>query len=132
MGKFKPFRAKKEFKPPTKKTSPEGTEDSTSDAEGNNKKNEHIEAFEVNYTKHLYQNLKTWEEGYFEYNTKNFKAALFTNKEKVDCIDSKYMRQKPLFQESETFKMNKFLVEIQAAVLDAEEQAIVNERRQWE
>ena len=29
------------------------------------------------YTKHLHQNIKTWEEGLFIYNMKNFKGVLY-------------------------------------------------------
>ena len=70
MVKFKPFKAKS-FAPPTKKKA-DGTEGSVSgedDSDGKkSKQNEHLEAYEVYYTKHLHQKVKTWEEGLFVYN----------------------------------------------------------------
>ena len=108
---FKPFKAPAGgYKAPVKENSPAGTDESISDNESAKKKNEHIEAYEVMYTKHINQKIKSWEEGLFQYNLKNFKATLFNDMQKTDCIDTKYMRIKPDFYPDEEFRTNKFLV----------------------
>ena len=126
MGKFKPFKAKS-FAPPTKTSS-------DSDGEAKNKipVNKDLEVYEVMYTKHLHQKVKSWEEGWFTYNLKNFKACLFSDTQMTDCIDTKYMRIKPDFADDEEFRANKFLVQIVSKKLDAEEQAAIDEKKAWE
>lgn len=84
------------------------------------------------YTKHINQKIKTWEEGIFQYNTKNFKASLFNDMQKTDCIDTKYMRIKPDFSDDEEFRTNKFLVQIVKRKLDPAAQAAVDERIAFE
>ena len=77
MGKgFKPFKAPAKFAPPTKVK--DGTEGSVSD-DDSTKKDEHLEAYEVMYSKHINQKVKTWEEGLFVYNNTNFKAMLYND-----------------------------------------------------
>ena len=91
--KFKPFKAKA-YVPPIKKK--DATDESVSDCGSEKtsaekaamKRDQDLEIFEVMYTKHVNQKLKTWEEGIFQYNTKNFKAALFNDMLKTDCIDT--------------------------------------------
>ena len=89
---------------------------------------EEMEIYEVMYTKHINQKIKSWEEGLFEYNLKNFKAVLFNNPQKENCIDSKYMRIKPDFYPDEQFKMNKFLVMIEKRVWDKQTQKKIDEQ----
>ena len=71
--KFKPFKAPKKFVAPKAK---EGTEDGSSDGAKTSaqKKMEDKEVYEVMYTKHINQKIKSWEEGLFLYDLKNFKA----------------------------------------------------------
>ena len=112
---FKPFKAPAKFAPPTKKN--EATEESNSGDERQAPKNDHLETYEVYYSKHINQKIKTWEEGLFTYNLKNFKAMLYNDMQKTECIDSKYMRIKPNFDTDEEFRTNKFLVQIVKKVL---------------
>ena len=109
--KFKPFKAPGKFSAPVKAKEPGSSESITDDEEAKRiKANKDLETYEVMYTKHVNQKLKTWEEGLFTYNTKNFKSQLYNDVQKTDCIDSKYMRIKPDFSEDEEFRTNKFLV----------------------
>jgi len=41
------------------------------------KGNPDLDSYEVFYSKHINQKIKTWEEGLFTYNNKNFKASLY-------------------------------------------------------
>ena len=117
--KFKPFKAK-QFAPPTQKK--ESTEESASDLDATYKQKmeQDIETYEVYYTKHINQKIKTWEEGLFTYNVKNFKSSLYNDNLKSECIDTKYMRIKPDFSPDEEFRTNKFLVQIVKRKLEPE------------
>ena len=79
MSKFKPFKAKA-FAAPTKKKEDGSSDCITDDEEAKRiKQMKDLETYEVMYTKHVNQKLKTWEEGLFVYNTKNFKAQLYND-----------------------------------------------------
>lgn len=118
-GAFKPFKAPTKFACPTKsKPAKDSSESNVSGDESPTKRDDHLETYEVYYTKHINQKIKTWEEGLFTYNTKNFKAILYNDMLKTENIDSKYMRIKPDFSPDEEFRTNKFLVQIVKQRLD--------------
>ena len=118
--KFKPFAAKKYVPPAQKKESTQGSSESEKP-----KGNPDLETFEVYYTKHLHQKIKTWEEGLFCYNIKNFKGSLFDDHQKNNCIDTKYMRIKPDFSVDEEFRTNKFIVQIQVSIYQSSSHSII-------
>ena len=81
-------------------------------------KAESQEIYDVMYTKHLTQKQKIWEEGLFIYDLKTLKGSLYNDRERNDCthvIDTKYLRIKPDFDDDETFRLNKFLVQIEVS-----------------
>ena len=100
--KFKPFATK--YKAPEVKEKDEEAEAMA--------KQDDIDTFEVYYTKHLHQRVKTWEEGVLTYNNTNFKTCLYANKTLNELVDSRYLRIRPDFDEDEEFKLNKMLIRV--------------------
>ena len=129
---FKPFKAPSKFNCPTKKKESSEEDNSCNEDDSPSKRNEHLEQYEVMYTKHINQKIKTWEEGVFVYNLKNFKGMLWNDVQKTECIDSKYMRVKPDFEPDEEFRTNKFLIQIVKRMVDPEVAAVIEERKEWE
>ena len=72
--KFKPFGTKKFVAPVVKKDDTEGSISGEDEGKKSIKINEDLETYEVMYTKHINQKIKSWEEGLFVYNLKNFKS----------------------------------------------------------
>ena len=86
-----------------------------------------MEEYEVYFTKHLHQKTKTWEEGVLVYNLSNFKTSLLN--EGKECVDSKFIRIKPDFNDGDELRTNKFLVQIIKKKMTAEEQEALEEKK---
>ena len=71
-----------------------------------------MENFEVLYTKHFHQKIKTWEDGHLEYHVKPMKLILYDVNDRSKQCDSKFYKSPPDLSPGEEIRMNKFMLEI--------------------
>ena len=110
--------SKKNGKPKMIKSTQSNTANSVTDSETPKSAgpNDDLENYDVMYTKHVKQNLKTWEEGLLSYNNSSKHMKLFTRNTKAKCIDGFFPKVKPEFEIDEQLTMTKHLVIIEVRV----------------
>ena len=111
--KVKRSSSKKKNKPGSTEFTASNTANSVTDSEADPHKD--VENYNVMYSKHLKQNVKTWEEGLLCFHPKNCKVSLFTRTSRAKNVEWCFLKYKPDFVKDEEIRLTKHLVMIEVS-----------------